>query len=286
MTPKEIFDEYRAYLDLDTDTWVGGSEVWRKLHTAQNEIVRLITRQQPTFFLKSYSFNLVSGTDTYDLPLNARLGTRIVLVEDLTNDWQIYPINFNEQIEWSGDQKFAMDGSKLKIIPTPTSADTFNLKVWYVPSFANMLQGIVASAGTTSLGLFTTDADYTVNFGRIDSRNDYYNGMEVQIIDYTGEGQTRTINDYAGLGSPIITVDAWTTTPDTTSEFVIACPVPEDFHQLVAIRAAMHGAVKNRNRQQDLKDMWTEGKSDMLSWVTARQMAQLETVDPDDDAEY
>ena len=79
--------------------------------------------------------------------------------------------------------------------------------------------------------------------------------MEVRITDGTGVGQTRTITDYNG-STRTITVAAWTTEPDTSSTFAIVSPVPEDHHAALSARAAMIMAVKNRNRELELSDIY------------------------------
>ena len=153
-----------------------------------------------------------------------------------------------------------------------------------------MLQGRVSSATSTTVVASTdqTSPDYTAYFGILDQRNDYYNGMAMTIIQGTGIGQTRTINDYVGSTRTFTVDEAWTTTPDTTSVFYVVCPVPEDHHHLVPVRAALAGAVKNRNRQQELAREYygSPGRlgelAELLSWVSKRQESRLETVMPAD----
>ena len=41
MTPQEMYAEFQSYLDVDSN-FMSGDEVWRKLDSANREIVRII----------------------------------------------------------------------------------------------------------------------------------------------------------------------------------------------------------------------------------------------------
>lgn len=49
--------------------------------------------------------------------------------------------------------------------------------------------------------------------------DDYYNGMTIRIVSGTGANQTRTITDYVGSTKVATVGTAWTTIPDSTSEY-------------------------------------------------------------------
>ena len=157
-----------------------------------------------------------------------------------------------------------------------------------MPTYGNMLQGIASAATSTTLDFYTSDPNYTQNYGVVDLRNDYYNGMTIQIISGTGAGQTRTITDYDGSNRRA-TVSAWTTTPVAAdSTFAVMCPIPEDNHEAVTCRAAMMGSIKQRNRFQELSAVYhgsigREGlRHNLMTWVEKRQDATLPTVYPGD----
>jgi hypothetical protein len=278
MTPLEIFNSYKDILDLDKDSWADPADIWRKLHRAQNEIVRMISRVSPSYFVRSTDITLVSGTSTYSLPQNARLGSKIVLTEDKDDRLQIEKIDWDDHLDlesnnllnFSSDTlRFSMERNKLRVSPTPTAAETY--RIWYIPVFGNMLYGQTAvAASTTTWTAFTADPNYTINYGVVNARADYYNGMQLEVISGNGEGEVHEITDFSGGATPVFTVGGFTTVPNTTSVIAINCPIPEDFHDLVPIRAAMKGAVKQRNRLSDLRSIWNEGKQEMLGWVPNR----------------
>jgi hypothetical protein len=53
------------------------------------------------------------------------------------------------------------------------------------------------------------------------TEDDFYNGMDVEIVAGTGSGQTRTILDYVGSTKIAEVTVAWGTIPDGTSDYVI-----------------------------------------------------------------
>lgn len=78
--------------------------------------------------------------------------------------------------------------------------------------------GTVISATSTTVVLNSI-------FATID---DYFNTATIEIVEGTGSGQSRTINDYTGSTRTCI-VNAWTTVPNTTSVFVITWGPFDDF---------------------------------------------------------
>tara|TARA_R110000850_G_scaffold228558_1_gene353465 strand:- start:738 stop:1217 length:480 start_codon:yes stop_codon:yes gene_type:complete len=156
-----------------------------------------------------------------------------------------------------------------------------------------MIQGKISATTTTTLDFFTGDPNYTNNYGIPDLRDDYYNGMTVLLTKNEGAGDQRTISDYAGGSTRRITVSsAWSDTlvaaEGSETEFAVLSPVPEDFHQLIPLRAAMDGAIKNRNRLREIQSVYygSPGRPglemSLLGWLQKRQMSGDEIVVPVD----
>ncbi len=288
-----MIDDFRNHLDAVGDQFFGGAEVMTRLHTAQQEILRLIVQEDPSFFISTADLTLVAGTSLYDLPLNARLGSRIVFTEDTADATEVPATGLKSYFSLDGPGltslipgvRFLIQGQQVRILPTPAAAGTY--RVWYVPTYGNMLEGYPSAVTSTTLSFFTSTPNYSTNYGKVNRRNDYYNGMSVEIIAGTGVGQTRPILDYDG-STRKITVATWDTTPTTSSTFAIICPVPEDHHSLVPLRAAMIGAIKNRNRMKDLKDIYfgvpgqVGSLFELLSWIANRLPSQGRLVQPFD----
>jgi len=300
MTPNEMYEEFNSLLDTD-DGFLTGAEVWRKLDAANREIFRVIAKQDPTYFVQTETITLVADTALYDLPLNARLGSRILFTEDIANGTEITPLQELRSLldfdapgiaNTTTSYHFIMEGKKVRIVGKPGSSGK-TVRVWYIPTFGQMIEGEISAATTTTLTLFTDAPNYTTNFGKPDVRDDFYNGMEVLITENAGVGDQRTITDYTGGSTLTITVDsAWSETLSTTSgsktRFAIMSPVPEDFHQMVPMRSAIDGAIKTRTRIDDISRVYYgySGRpgleKGLLAWLQNRQDASLNLVVPMD----
>jgi hypothetical protein len=71
-----------------------------------------------------------------------------------------------------------------------------------------------ATAQAGAAGSITLDASASAS-------DDFYNTLEIQLLEGTGKGQTRTINDYTGSTKVAAITPNWVTNPDVTSIFVI-----------------------------------------------------------------
>jgi hypothetical protein len=78
--------------------------------------------------------------------------------------------------------------------------------------FEPSLESGVAQSATSTTLRFRSAASYA---------NDYFNGCVLEIASGTGAGQVRTITDYVD-STDTATIDrAWTTTPDSTSVYIV-----------------------------------------------------------------
>ena len=301
MTPAEMYAEFQSYLDAD-DGFFSGDEIWRKMHSAQQEIVRMIAQEQPSYYVQTATISYVADQALYDLPLNARLGSRILFTEDVENITEVPASTYlKEHLDYNSpgavnltdNYHFMLQGSQVRVMPTPGAAKTDALRIYYIPNHGQMVEGRISATGSSTLNAFTSDPDYSVNYGRPDVRNDYYNGMEILLTKNAGAGDTRSISDYTGGSTFQFTVStAWSTSLSTTTgsvtEFAVMCPVPEDFHQMVPLRAAIDGAIKNRNRLRELQSVYygSAGRAGLerrlLAWLQKRQETELQLVIPVD----
>jgi hypothetical protein len=296
MIPRDMLDSLKDHLDAPDNFW-SNKQLWRRLTDATAEVVRDIAKEDATYFVQTADISTVADQATYDLPLNARLGSRIIFAEntDDPSGVEIPPTRLRELLDFSlpgivglsGTYQFTLQGSKVRIIPTPTSTVADAIRVYFIPNYGNMIQGTASAGTSTTLTFFTGDPNWTTNYGEPDVRDDFYNGMQILIYDGTGVGQQREITDYSGGSTRRVTVDsAWSVTPDTTSKFAIMCPIPEDHHSVVVTRAALSSSIKGRTRNRELHreyygHLGAPGVlKDLLGWVQKRQDAQLETVIP------
>jgi|TARA_R110002073_G_scaffold141383_7_gene292502 hypothetical protein len=304
MIPSEMVTDFKNHLDA-LDGFFDGAEIMRRLHSAQQELCRKIVEEDPSFFIETTTLDLVAGQETYALPVNARLGSRIVMAENLSdalaNDTNgpLPAAQLRDYFSFQGAgtlvdlhpfYSFMMEGNNIRIEPTPNAASAAAVRIWYVPSYGNMIEGFTDGASPTTITFSDSIPNYAATFGVVDRRNDFYNGMTVQIVSGNGVGQYRRITDYDGLTRTATVESAWGSTPtssgDDVSKYAVVCPVPEDHHSAVTVRAAMEGAIKNRNRFGELQALFfgSPGRQglmfDLLAWISKRQDQKLETVYP------
>jgi hypothetical protein len=264
------------------------------LHTAQQEIIRHILQQDPSFFVASTPLLPVAGTETYILPENARRGTRLIFVESTSDvGSEVAPAEMRNYLAYRGGivnlcttLSFVLEGDRVRIMPTPTDAST--VTVWYSPSFGNMIEGsnsaTVISSAVTMVLTAQTVPNYTTTFGVISPRDDYYNGMTIEMTSGAAIGRQRTITNYVGSTRTVTVSAVWGVALAAGDTCIIHCPVPEDFHDLVPLRGAILGSARNRNRQQELEALYfgrygTTGRLDeLMGWVARRSDAQVEVV--------
>lgn len=112
---------------------------------------------------------------------------------------------------------------------TQISGDVWNAsRSSYLTSDSFGRSNQVLRDGTAQAGASTT---ITLDAGA-SSSDDFYNNSIIQIISGLGVGQSRFISDYVG-SSKVATVDnAWVTTPDNTSVFVIR-PISSVAYQIL-----------------------------------------------------
>jgi len=144
-----------------------------------------------------------------------------------------------------------------------------------------MHQGIVAAA-TASTITFPAAPVYTA-FTTPSIYDDFYNAMEVIIVSGTGVGQRRPISDYTGGSTYQATIsEDWTVTPDTSSGYAVISPVPEGFHDVQVLDAAMGLASKSpRRKVAEISGLRNQRYLEMLGYAHNRQTFRDDLVIPD-----
>jgi hypothetical protein len=121
----------------------------------------------------------------------------------------------------------AMTFSAEQIISLICTFDTINGSQIY---FNGSSAGSTAQSNTTALTTGTTTERDTARVcsstsirlaSTASASDDYYNGWVVEITGGTGSGQQRVITDYNGTTKVATITNAWTTTPDTTSTYML-----------------------------------------------------------------
>jgi hypothetical protein len=318
MNPQQMLNQVRIAIDepaQGSSPFWHNAELMHRLHDSQGYIYRKMVQARDNMFLQSTDIDLVQGTGTYDLPLNARLGVQWALIENRISGANpplyVADIRFQDTLMMEGpigvtnpsDSDFAavLERDKLRLSPAPGATLSAGIRFWYNPMFGNMNQGTVKVPTTT---LTTTLLPDTPTFNKgatsedpIDKRDDYYNAMDITIVSDTttnnAAGQVRRITDYSwqGIGDTdfthgTVTHAAWTTQPSAAAVYAILCPIPEDFHDLVCLRAAMLAASKRPRLLPFIKEQYMDAYQEAIGFVTADQSFRGNQVIPTDQGSY
>ena len=256
-TPSEMLSSVRDWLNEPSAAFWSDNDLMKRLHDAQQDLVRVASEASPSLFVATYDISLVTDQDLYDLPLNARLGTRWIAVENRisgTPYFYVYDTDLRrhldvEQQSWpwqsGGTPHMSMQGDQVRITPTPKESTSNGIRYMYNPSYGNMIQGTLTATTTTTLPLgWSASPNYVTTYGVVDNRDDYYNGMEVYVVSGTGAGQSRTISDYAGSTGVISVSTAFTAISTTDSVVAVMSPVPEDMREVQVLSAARMASAK------------------------------------------
>ena len=297
MLPSEMLDSFRDHLDLEDD-FITKARTWERLFQAQQRIVRVIARLDPTYYMESESISLVANQALYSVPITMRLGARIVFIENTQypdTPQDVPPIAVKQRMNYTQGALqslvpsfvFSWEGSKLRISPTPSSSSTGTIVAWHIPSLGNMLQGTAAAGGSNTLTCFAGAPNWTSSWGEYDPRPDYYKHLTLYIYEGAGAGQERKIS--ASTSARVFTVtEDWDTQPDTTSKFAVMCPVVEDYHEVVVLNACLTGSIKLRNRGRALNQEYYGNPNSpglyrqMVADLAVRQESEHEVVEPAD----
>lgn len=292
LTPEQMVGSLREYLDEPTEGYWKNTELMGRLSDASKRVSRKISSQDPSFFIATTNIDFVASQALYDLPRNARLGSRWdhASKNSGNGDVEAYVFDMRLRDRVVGDQltvgnnslafSIAYQGAQMRVSPIPTAALSNAITLFYVPIFADLHQGTVFAATSTTLTFPATPT--WARAGAPSIFNDDYVGMHVVITDGTGVGQRREITDYTGGSTRQITVAAWDTTPDTTSEYAIVSPVPDDFHDVVVLDAVIAAAGKStRRRLQQYAGIYEDRLQEMIGWVDQRQVFRQEIIMPD-----
>ena len=314
MTPQQMLNQVRIEIDepaAGSSPYWYNSELMHRLHDAQGYLYRKMVQARDNLFLTSFDVDLVASQSNYTLPQNARLGVRWSLIENRISSANpplyVSDIRFQDTLLLEGpigvtdpaesDFGAVLERDELRLAPAPGAAATGGVRFWYNPMFGEMLQGTVA---TTTSTLTTTELPKTPTFHKggtaedtIDPRDDFYNGMDLMVVtDSTtaaAVGQVRRITDYSyseANTQGTATHTAWTAQPSATAIVAVLCPIPEDMHDLVCLRAAMLAASKRPRLLPFITAKYQDSYQEAIGWITEDQSFRGNQVIPTDQGSY
>lgn len=134
----------RQRADIEASQHITDTELNNYINGSISELYDiLIQKFGDEYFLSSTTFNLVNGTDLYDLPADFYKLIGVDLQLTPTTDYvTVKRFDFQERNRYSASVlrgiygapqlRYHVQGSKLRFQPTPT--DTNGIKLWYVPT--------------------------------------------------------------------------------------------------------------------------------------------------------
>jgi len=297
-TPERMLESMRDWLDVRNENYWTYNLLMQRLHDAQQEIVRQISNESPSFFWTEYDVNLVAGQSLYALPRNARLGTRWLAAENHVSGtpyYYLFDVDMRRHLYAGGSWPWTnqssshvtLQGPHLRVVPPPGANVPGGLRLGYVCQHGNMIQRPGTGTVTaTAFSLAGGESDCVRRYGRLDPRDGYYDGMTAYVVSGTGAGQERIISQWHGASRTATIAAAWTSTPTASSVFSFQCPVPEDFTDVVCLRGAMLAAAKGTRQSRTLDPVYfgAPGRPgrwhEMMAWVGKRQDFTSPTVEP------
>jgi hypothetical protein len=180
------------HADGDTDS-VSDTELLQCINDAQDQVSSIIINEYSNFFLTTGNLSLVADQQSYTLPTNMHLGSKIKKVEykygSGTNDYSVIPVGteFDIRTDFTSTypSMYCRGYNYLKISPLPASALANGLRLTYTKKLKRLdiRRGIVDSASKTGSTLNTITIDLTPSLGK-DSGTTYAARDMLNTVDY------------------------------------------------------------------------------------------------------
>jgi len=150
---------------------------------------------------------------------------------------------------------------------TDTSSSR-HFRIYYIPTAPNLHKATAITGSSNSITLGVSGAATTL--GTVSPTNNYYSGMNIEIISGTGAGQLNKIIQYVGSTRIATVAFNWNTTPDATSVYSINSPIPDDFHELLAYGASIRAKAKTEDDIMVLAQLYSPLLEDMKQSMESR----------------
>lgn len=249
------------------------AEAARKINTRHRMMAGELINMSVGFFLRYVDMNYVANQFDYDLPA---LCARVHRVERIDGQYpqEVIPISLAES--WAHRSilglnpyrsldAYALVGQKIRIVPTPTTSITGAARIHYAKRQPQLVSGTLASATSTTVTLGAVPSS-----GVLDITDDAYEGTRLQLTGGTGSGQIRSITA-SNATTRVLTVSAWTTTPDATTTYSIIPEIPEEWHDLIAYGAAIDLMISSKEDTSELTREYERFESIMRTQLGIRQ---------------
>lgn len=178
-----------------------------------------------TIKVKGMAGEIISGVIDSDTALAK-------IVQDGTNTTTFYvdstdKFTVNDTIKIYNSSLTYTNGTTYNITAIDTTLKTITIDVSRTVSAGDVIFETTASSSSPLVkanltGTATAGASSTITLPTgFSVTDDAYNNLDIMITSGTGAGQRRTISDYVGSTKVATVSSSWTTTPDSTSVFVV-----------------------------------------------------------------
>jgi len=138
----DLVTQIRDVADMTATAFVTDAEIVRYLDKSYRSLYMKIVKANKSFFVTSYTINVVSNQDTYALPADffKAVGVDLLINDDNDNRITLSPFNFNQRnrnktrfyafTSYRGF-RYYFRGDDIVFTPIPDAANTVEL--WYIP---------------------------------------------------------------------------------------------------------------------------------------------------------
>jgi uncharacterized protein YfkK (UPF0435 family)/uncharacterized protein YdcH (DUF465 family) len=148
VTLSSIRTQVRQRADMVNSTFVDNDEINQFINNSITELYDLLVQKFGNeYFLNTYSFSTVAGTDSYALPTDFYKLTGVDILVNGTDYLTLRPFMFSERNRFNGsvsrnilgvsDLRYRLLGSNIKFVPIPDSLQT--IRLWYIPYVAELV---------------------------------------------------------------------------------------------------------------------------------------------------
>ncbi len=296
-----LFQEYVDEPESDSDTgdYPPASSI-QFINSEHKHLFSVVRQLYEDWFGREHIFLTVTGTNKYLLPRDALGIRRVELITSgvtTVTDSSVSPsyvyftideinaaisevspldlntkdgINYNiTNNRFRSLEGYYLYDDYIKFAEGTTLGGSTYCRVFYTPTAPDLHKGVALGGGSDYLDLALSSTETTL--GPVRNIDKYYVGCYVEIMSGTGAGQIRKVLRHDPVSARIWIDGTWTTNPNSTSSYSIVSPIKEDFHELIALGAAMRAkGIKTEDDTTVLGQMYAVIKTDLISALESR----------------
>jgi hypothetical protein len=151
VTLLSLRNQCRQVANMEGSQFISDSELTQYINNSAAELYDLIVESWQDYYLKSTTFPVLNGTDTYALPTDFyKLRGVDLLLDAAGNAITLRPFQFAERNAYAftpgynmfgvAQYRYQLQGNNIRFVPVPQTNS--NVKLWYIPAQAPMVADI------------------------------------------------------------------------------------------------------------------------------------------------